>query len=92
MGVKLEGCAITYPANAEYDMYQSAVCVNGYYHQGRVVISRTEANAIRSVTAFSSAVSSIYSLEGIILREMGKGINIVRMAAGSIKKVVCSGR
>ncbi len=52
------------------------------------IIDRGETTAVDQIAPASEATKAIYSIDGRCLREMTKGINIIRNADGSISKIL----
>ncbi len=52
------------------------------------VINTGEGTSVDAVTTASGEPEAIYSLDGKKLNKLGKGINIIRMPDGSVKKVL----
>lgn len=52
------------------------------------IIDRGETSAVDQVATAEEAAEAIFSIDGRCLREMTKGINIIRNADGSVKKIL----
>ncbi len=95
--VLAEGLYITSPAAAEFNSNYGGFTVNGELYNGTVVISNREPSAIDDVLydADLSHPTAVYDYSGrqienrkSVNRELPKGFNILRMADGTVRKLM----
>ncbi|WP_028896653.1 hypothetical protein [Prevotella sp. HUN102] len=76
--------------NVSVSLEKGGVTNKGGYAYDRAILERIKTNGIEKSTANKSdaKVVAIYDASGRVLKEMQKGINIVRYSDNSVKKVI----
>ncbi len=83
------GLYITEPYGAEFSTDYGGIAIGGLLYRGTVVISNREPSAIDDpVASPSDAPIAIYDQGGRKLQQQQRGLNIVRMSDGTVRKIM----
>ncbi len=84
----MTGCGITAPSGAAYNAATGAVELNGSAIVGQTVTIDPSGDGIDGISADDAGVAAIYSIDGKRLGHTQAGVNVIRKADGSVKKVL----